>query len=59
MDWIELAQIYIEGLFYTCWLHISMDVLLVLGQDHYKQIEIGIAGIYVVWKQFVLSLHVM
>jgi len=33
-----------------------MEVTLVFGQDNYKQIEIGIAGIYVVWKQFVLNL---
>jgi hypothetical protein len=36
-----------------------MEVTLVLGHDHYKQIEIGIAGIYVVWKQFVLNLFYM
>lgn len=36
-----------------------MEVTLVLVHDHYKQIEIGIARIYVVWKQFVLDLLYM
>ena len=55
-----MAQIGIQRLLYTSWFRTLIEVMFVLDQDHYnRQIETGIAGIYVVWKQFVLNLHDM